>query len=133
MRFGIWLIFFQVGIEWSKFCGFYGGVEVIYECYRYCYEVNFDMVDEFESKGFYFVVWDDVGNCMEVFEFKDYLYFVGLQVYFEYRSKVIWLLLLFLGFVVFSVGFLDKVFKEIVEEKVVVNGYYFQVEVVDLV
>ncbi|VBB77084.1 Putative CTP synthase [Podospora comata] len=125
MRLGTRPTLFQAGTEWSKLRGLYGGVEVTHERHRHRYEVNPDMVDELESKGFHFVARDDVGNRMEAFELKDHPYFVGLQAHPEYRSKVTRPSPPFLGFVASSAGLLDKVLKEIAEEKVVVNGHHF--------
>ncbi|KAK0735845.1 CTP synthase N-terminus-domain-containing protein [Apiosordaria backusii] len=125
MRLGTRPTHFQVGTEWSKLRGLYGGLEVIDERHRHRYEVNPDLVDELESKGFHFVAKDDTGNRMEAFELKDHPYFVGLQAHPEYRSKVTRPSPPFLGFVASSAGLLDKVLQEMAAEKVVVNGHRF--------
>ncbi|KAK4204149.1 putative CTP synthase [Triangularia verruculosa] len=125
MRLGTRATIFQAGTEWSKLRSLYGGVDVAHERHRHRYEVNPDMVDELESKGFHFVARDDVGNRMEAFELKDHPYFIGLQAHPEYKSKVTRPSPPFLGLVAASAGLLDNVLKEIAEEKVVANGHHF--------
>lgn len=65
----------------------YQNVDTIEERHRHRYEVNPAYVAELERAGLKFVGKDTTGKRMEVIEFPDHPYFVGVQFHPEYISR----------------------------------------------
>ncbi|KAH9381284.1 hypothetical protein HPB48_003265 [Haemaphysalis longicornis] len=65
----------------------YQNVDTIEERHRHRYEVNPAYVAEFEKAGLKFVGKDTSGKRMEVIEFPNHPYFVGVQFHPEYISR----------------------------------------------
>ena len=85
----------------------YGQAETMDEQHRHRYEVNPDYIELLEEKaGLYFIGRDETGRRMEVVERKDHSFFVGVQVYPEYTSRV---LPLSPTFVAASAGSLEEI------------------------
>ena len=62
---------------------------VISERHRHRYEVNPARIDELTAAGLHFVGKDETGQRMEVVELEDHPWFVGVQFYPEYLSRVL--------------------------------------------
>ncbi|POR31750.1 CTP synthase [Tolypocladium paradoxum] len=123
MRLGTRSTHFQPGSEFSKLRALYGGATVVEERHRHRYEVNPDYVEELEQAGLTFVGKDDTGRRMEIFELKDHPWFVGVQFHPEYLSRVLQPATPTLGFVAAAIGCLDRITKEVLQEKTaLVNG-----------
>uniref|UniRef100_A0A673ZAU1 CTP synthase n=1 Tax=Salmo trutta TaxID=8032 RepID=A0A673ZAU1_SALTR len=74
----------------SKIMGrLYGDVEYVDERHRHRFEVNPELKEHFEGKGFHFVGQDVEGERMEVIELDDHPYFVGVQYHPEFTSRPI--------------------------------------------
>uniref|UniRef100_A0A671KNX0 CTP synthase n=1 Tax=Sinocyclocheilus anshuiensis TaxID=1608454 RepID=A0A671KNX0_9TELE len=67
----------------------YGDVDYVEERHRHRFEVNPELKQHFEEKGFHFVGQDVEGERMEVIELDDHLYFVGVQYHPEFTSRPI--------------------------------------------
>lgn len=67
----------------------YGNVEFVDERHRHRFEVNHELKQHFEKKGFQFVGQDENGERMEVIELDDHCYFVGVQYHPEFTSRPI--------------------------------------------
>ncbi|XP_041867404.1 CTP synthase 1 [Melanotaenia boesemani] len=67
----------------------YGDAEYVEERHRHRFEVNPELKDHFEDKGFRFVGQDVEGERMEVIELDDHPYFVGVQYHPEFTSRPI--------------------------------------------
>uniref|UniRef100_A0A673ZB32 CTP synthase n=1 Tax=Salmo trutta TaxID=8032 RepID=A0A673ZB32_SALTR len=67
----------------------YGDVEYVDERHRHRFEVNPELKEHFEGKGFHFVGQDVEGERMEVIELDDHPYFVGVQYHPEFTSRPI--------------------------------------------
>uniref|UniRef100_A0A673LEK1 CTP synthase n=1 Tax=Sinocyclocheilus rhinocerous TaxID=307959 RepID=A0A673LEK1_9TELE len=67
----------------------YGDVDYVEERHRHRFEVNPELKQHFEEKGFRFVGQDVEGERMEVIELDDHLYFVGVQYHPEFTSRPI--------------------------------------------
>ncbi|XP_018580459.1 CTP synthase 1 isoform X1 [Scleropages formosus] len=67
----------------------YGDAEYVDERHRHRFEVNPELKQHFEEKGFRFVGQDMEGERMEVIELDDHLYFVGVQYHPEFTSRPI--------------------------------------------
>uniref|UniRef100_A0A674D7Z3 CTP synthase n=1 Tax=Salmo trutta TaxID=8032 RepID=A0A674D7Z3_SALTR len=67
----------------------YGDAEYVDERHRHRFEVNPELKDHFEGKGFHFVGQDVEGERMEVIELDDHPYFVGVQYHPEFTSRPI--------------------------------------------
>ena len=60
---------------------------------------------------------------MEIFELKDHPWFVGVQYHPEYLGRVLDPSRPYLCFVAASAGCLDRITKELLQEKKLVNGF----------
>uniref|UniRef100_A0A672T0J0 CTP synthase n=1 Tax=Sinocyclocheilus grahami TaxID=75366 RepID=A0A672T0J0_SINGR len=67
----------------------YGDVDYVEERHRHRFEVNPELKQHFEEKGFRFVGQDVEGERMEVIELDDHPYFVGVQYHPEFTSRPI--------------------------------------------
>lgn len=65
----------------------YGDVEFVEERHRHRYEVNPELVSQFEERGLQFVGQDVDGDRMEIMELKDHPYYVAVQYHPEYISR----------------------------------------------
>jgi len=105
MRLGSRRTFFQ--ITNCKSAKLYGNASYIDERHRHRYEVNPDMVPEFEKAGLSFVGRDESGKRMEIIELPTHRFFVGAQFHPEFKSRPGKPSPLFLGLVAASSGQLD--------------------------
>ncbi|KAG8044853.1 hypothetical protein GUJ93_ZPchr0008g13907 [Zizania palustris] len=87
----------------------YGNVSYVDERHRHRYEVNPDMVAEFENAGLQFVGKDETERRMEIIEIPDHRYFVGAQFHPEFKSRPSKPSPLFVGLIAASSGQLDRV------------------------
>ncbi|WOK95752.1 CTP synthase isoform X1 [Canna indica] len=85
MRLGSRRTYFQVPD--CKSAKLYGNVEFVDERHRHRYEVNPDMVGEFEKAGLAFVGKDETKTRMEIVEYPAHPYFVGVQFHPEFKSR----------------------------------------------
>ncbi|XP_020098859.1 CTP synthase-like isoform X1 [Ananas comosus] len=85
MRLGSRRTFFQA-ID-CKSAKLYGNVSYVDERHRHRYEVNPDMVPEFERAGLLFVGKDQSGKRMEIIELPSHPFFVGVQFHPEFKSR----------------------------------------------
>ena len=113
MRLGNRPTLFQPGSEWSRLRALYAEKEIIRERHRHRYEVNPDYIDRLEAKGLSFIGKDDAGVRMEVIEFKDHPWFVGVQYHPEYLSRVLHPSKPYLGLVAASAGCLEQITQEL--------------------
>uniref|UniRef100_A0A1A8DMP0 CTP synthase n=1 Tax=Nothobranchius kadleci TaxID=1051664 RepID=A0A1A8DMP0_NOTKA len=67
----------------------YGDADYVDERHRHRFEVNPELKNHFEEKGFRFVGQDVEGERMEVIELDDHPYFVGVQYHPEFTSRPI--------------------------------------------
>ncbi|XP_034467667.1 CTP synthase 1-like [Hippoglossus hippoglossus] len=67
----------------------YGGFDYVEERHRHRFEVNPELKQHFEKKGFIFVGQDVEGERMEVIELEGHCYFVGVQYHPEFTSRPI--------------------------------------------
>ncbi|EME84805.1 uncharacterized protein MYCFIDRAFT_53074 [Pseudocercospora fijiensis CIRAD86] len=110
MRLGIKPTFWQPNSEWSKLRSLYGVKnDHINERHRHRYEVNPEYISQLEEAGLTFIGKDETGVRMEVIEFKDHPWFVGVQFHPEYLSRVLEPSKPYLGFIAASAGMLDEV------------------------
>lgn len=65
----------------------YKGASYVEERHRHRYEVNPELIEEFESKNMTFVGHDEDGQRMEMLELKDHPYYVAVQYHPEYLSR----------------------------------------------
>ena len=65
----------------------YGKKDAVAERHRHRYEVNPEMVDEFEQKGLHFVGKDETGTRMEICELANHPFFVACQYHPEFKSR----------------------------------------------
>ncbi|KAL6614917.1 hypothetical protein ACP70R_037187 [Stipagrostis hirtigluma subsp. patula] len=110
MRLGSRRTFFKVAD--CKSAKLYGNVTYVDERHRHRYEVNPDMVPEFESAGLQFVGKDDTGKRMEIIEIPNHRYFVGAQFHPEFKSRPSKPSPLFVGLIAASSGQLDRVLQD---------------------
>uniref|UniRef100_A0A0E0C4N3 CTP synthase n=1 Tax=Oryza meridionalis TaxID=40149 RepID=A0A0E0C4N3_9ORYZ len=106
MRLGSRRTFFEVAD--CKSAKLYGNVSYVDERHRHRYEVNPDMVPEFESAGLQFVGKDETGRRMEIIEIPNHRYFVGAQFHPEFKSRPSKPSPLFVGLIAASSGQLDR-------------------------
>ncbi|XP_072993045.1 uncharacterized protein [Typha latifolia] len=106
MRLGSRRTFFQVTD--CKSFKLYGKVSYVDERHRHRYEVNPDMVPEFERAGVLFVGKDGSGRRMEIIELPAHPFFVGVQFHPEFKSRPGYPSALFLGLIAASSGQLDS-------------------------
>uniref|UniRef100_A0A4W4FWS6 CTP synthase n=1 Tax=Electrophorus electricus TaxID=8005 RepID=A0A4W4FWS6_ELEEL len=67
----------------------YGDADHVDERHRHRFEVNPELKQHFEEKGFHFVGQDMEGERMEIIELEDHPYFVGVQYHPEFTSRPI--------------------------------------------
>ncbi|KAM4046614.1 CTP synthase 2 isoform 1-T2 [Anomaloglossus baeobatrachus] len=65
----------------------YDNVDSLEERHRHRYEVNPELIPQFEEKGLKFVGHDTEGQRMEIIELQDHPYFVGVQFHPEFSSR----------------------------------------------
>lgn len=65
----------------------YGNENIIEERHRHRYEVNPDLVKEFESAGMIFVGQDLDATRMEIMELKNHPFYAAVQYHPEYLSR----------------------------------------------
>uniref|UniRef100_A0A0E0JL76 CTP synthase n=1 Tax=Oryza punctata TaxID=4537 RepID=A0A0E0JL76_ORYPU len=106
MRLGSRRTFFKVAD--CKSAKLYGNVSYVDERHRHRYEVNPDMVPEFENAGLQFVGKDETGRRMEIIEIPNHRYFVGAQFHPEFKSRPSKPSPLFVGLIAASSGQLDR-------------------------
>uniref|UniRef100_A0A7N0UU62 CTP synthase n=1 Tax=Kalanchoe fedtschenkoi TaxID=63787 RepID=A0A7N0UU62_KALFE len=87
----------------------YGNESSVDERHRHRYEVNPEMIEQFEKSGLSFVGKDETGCRMEVIEIRNHPYFVGVQFHPEFKSRPGKPSPLFLGLIAASSGQLDPV------------------------
>ena len=87
MRLGLRPTEFQAGTEESTIRKLYGGGSTVLERHRHRYEVNPEMIEQFEAKGLRFVGKDETGQRMEIVELADHPYFVGVQYHPELLTR----------------------------------------------
>ncbi|GJJ72114.1 CTP synthase [Entomortierella parvispora] len=87
MRLGLRPTEFQAGTEESTIRKLYGGGSTVLERHRHRYEVNPEMIGQFEAKGLRFVGKDETGQRMEIVELADHPYFVGVQYHPELLTR----------------------------------------------
>jgi len=85
----------------------YGNASYVDERHRHRYEVNPDMVPEFEKAGLSFVGRDESGKRMEIIELPTHRFFVGAQFHPEFKSRPGKASPLFLGLIAAASGQLD--------------------------
>jgi len=85
----------------------YGNASYVDERHRHRYEVNPDMVPEFEKAGLSFVGRDESGKRMEIIELPTHRFFVGAQFHPEFKSRPGKPSPLFLGLIAAASGQLD--------------------------
>ncbi|CAD6237846.1 unnamed protein product [Miscanthus lutarioriparius] len=128
MRLGSRRTFFK--ITDCKSSKLYGNVTYVDERHRHRYEVNPDMVPEFENAGLQFVGKDDTGRRMEIIEIPNHRYFVGAQFHPEFKSRPSKPSPLFVGLIAAASGQLDRVLQDccnghvVAAKHVLSNGSY---------
>ncbi|XP_062215227.1 uncharacterized protein LOC133915864 isoform X2 [Phragmites australis] len=110
MRLGSRRTFFKV-VD-CKSAKLYGNVTYVDERHRHRYEVNPDMVPEFENAGLQFVGKDGTGRRMEIIEIPSHRYFVGAQFHPEFKSRPSKPSPLFVGLIAASSGQLDRMLQD---------------------
>ena len=117
MRLGLRPTLWQSGSEWSRLRALYGtSTSQILERHRHRYEVNPAYIDALQEKGLTFIGKDDKGERMEIIEFKDHPWFVGVQFHPEYLSRVLEPSKPYLGFIAASAGMLDEITQTLADE-----------------
>ncbi|CAN8018104.1 unnamed protein product [Ixodes persulcatus] len=86
----------------------YMNADVIEERHRHRYEVNPAFAPDLEKAGLHFVGKDETGKRMEIIEFPDHPYFVGVQFHPEYISRPLKPSPPYLGLVLASCGRLSN-------------------------
>uniref|UniRef100_A0ACD5VEU9 Uncharacterized protein n=1 Tax=Avena sativa TaxID=4498 RepID=A0ACD5VEU9_AVESA len=117
MRLGSRRTFFKVAD--CKSAKLYGNVDYVDERHRHRYEVNPDMVPEFENAGLQFVGKDESGKRMEIIEIPNHQYFVGAQFHPEFKSRPSKPSPLFVGLIAASSGQLGKVLQDCLSDHVI--------------
>ncbi|XP_073299445.1 uncharacterized protein [Primulina huaijiensis] len=115
MRLGSRRTYFQDSL--SKSAKLYGNGRFIDERHRHRYEVNPDMVLQFEDAGLNFTGKDESGCRMEIVELPDHPYFVGVQFHPEFKSRPGKPSALFLGLIAAACGQLDVLLMKGVTKK----------------
>ncbi len=72
----------------SKTAKYYGTTD-IEERHRHRYEFNNKYLEQFEKNGMKAVGKNPVSNLVEVVEYKDHPFFIGVQFHPEYKSRVV--------------------------------------------
>ncbi|CAL9751121.1 unnamed protein product, partial [Musa acuminata subsp. burmannicoides] len=106
MRLGSRRTFFTVAD--CKSAKLYGKVSFVDERHRHRYEVNPDMVPEFEKAGLAFVGKGETGKRMEIIELPSHPYYVGVQFHPEFKSRPGKPSAVFLGLIAASCRQLDS-------------------------
>jgi len=78
------------------------------ERHRHRYEVNPELVPQFEAAGLRFVGKDETGTRMEIVELKGHPFFVAAQYHPEFKSRPFKPSPLFLGLILAAAGKLDN-------------------------
>jgi CTP synthase len=65
----------------------YGNATSVDERHRHRYEVNPDMVPDFERAGLQFVGKDESRRRMEIIELPSHKFFIGAQFHPEFKSR----------------------------------------------
>ncbi|XP_047983799.1 CTP synthase-like [Salvia hispanica] len=86
----------------------YHNSEHVDERHRHRYEVNPEMVNNFEESGLKFVGKDETGKRMEILELTDHPFYVGAQFHPEFKSRPGRPSPLFLGFILAAIGQLES-------------------------
>ncbi|XP_062206371.1 uncharacterized protein LOC133908389 isoform X2 [Phragmites australis] len=105
MRLGSRTTYFQV--NGCKSAKLYGNASSIDERHRHRYEVNPEMVPDFEGAGLSFVGKDESGRRMEIIELPSHKFFVGAQFHPEFKSRPGKPSPLFLGLIAAASGQLE--------------------------
>ncbi|KAF9958306.1 CTP synthase ura7 [Mortierella alpina] len=108
MRLGLRPTEFQAGTENSAIRKLYGGNSTVLERHRHRYEVNPELIDQFEAKGLQFVGKDETGQRMEIVELADHPYFVGVQYHPELLTRPLKPSPPFVGLILAATGDLQK-------------------------
>ncbi|CAL5410621.1 unnamed protein product [Camellia sinensis] len=90
----------------------YGNKSFVDERHRHRYEVNPNMVAQFEDAGISFTGKDESGQRMEIVELPNHPYFVGVQFHPEFKSRPGKPSALFLGLIAAACGQLDTLLKK---------------------
>ncbi|CAO2170831.1 unnamed protein product [Urochloa humidicola] len=105
MRLGSRRTYFQV--SGCKSAKLYGNATSVDERHRHRYEVNPDMVPDFERAGLQFVGKDETGRRMEIIELPSHKFFIGAQFHPEFKSRPGKPSPLFLGLIAAASGQLE--------------------------
>ncbi|KAF9968421.1 CTP synthase ura7 [Mortierella alpina] len=108
MRLGLRPTEFQAGTEGSAIRKLYGGKSTVLERHRHRYEVNPELIDQFEAKGLQFVGKDETGQRMEIVELADHPFFVGVQYHPELLTRPLKPSPPFVGLILAATGDLQK-------------------------
>ncbi|KAL3377711.1 hypothetical protein AABB24_003897 [Solanum stoloniferum] len=106
MRLGSRRTYFQV--KDSKSTKLFGNRSFVDERHRHRYEVNPDMVQQFEDAGLSFTGKDETGRRMEIVELPNHPYFIGVQFHPEFKSRPGKPSAVFLGLIAAACGQLDS-------------------------
>ncbi|XP_009779744.1 uncharacterized protein LOC107794383 [Nicotiana tabacum] len=118
MRLGSRRTYFQV--RDSKSAKLYGNQSFLDERHRHRYEVNPDMVQQFEDAGLSFTGKDESGRRMEIVELPNHPYFIGVQFHPEFKSRPGKPSAVFLGLIAAACGQLESLLKK---GEAVTNGF----------
>ncbi|OIT06440.1 PREDICTED: CTP synthase-like isoform X1 [Nicotiana attenuata] len=110
MRLGSRRTYFQV--RDSKSAKLYGNQSFLDERHRHRYEVNPDMVQQFEDAGLSFTGKDESGRRMEIVELPNHPYFIGVQFHPEFKSRPGKPSAVFLGLIAAACGQLESLLKK---------------------
>jgi len=105
MRLGSRRTYFHV--NGCKSARLYGNATSVDERHRHRYEVNPDMVPDFERAGLQFVGKDESGRRMEIIELSSHKFFIGAQFHPEFKSRPGKPSPLFLGLIAAASGQLE--------------------------
>ncbi|WCJ28449.1 CTP synthase family protein [Euphorbia peplus] len=105
MRLGSRRTYFKVSD--CKSAKLYGDASFVDERHRHRYEVNPEMISQFERKGLSFVGRDETGQRMEIIELHEHPFFVGVQFHPEFKSRPGKPSALFLGLIAAASGQLE--------------------------
>ncbi|CAL9144846.1 unnamed protein product [Musa hybrid cultivar] len=111
MRLGSRRTYFKVPS--CKAAKLHGNASFVDERHRHRFEVNPEMVPEFEKAGLAFVGQDETGKRMEIIELADHPYFIGVQFHPEFKSRPGKPSALFLGLIAASCRQLDSLLRHI--------------------
>ncbi|CAL4901712.1 unnamed protein product [Urochloa decumbens] len=125
MRLGSRRTLFQV--KNCKSAKLYGNASYIDERHRHRYEVNPDMVQEFEKAGLSFVGRDESGTRMEIIELPTHRFFIGSQFHPEFKSRPGNPSPLFLGLIAAASGQLDHLLQRLKGRGICSNGHVMKV------